>query len=65
MEKKMNLEELEEEALEVNRRYMNYQALRQQHRERVIAAFDETFDPEDIKKLVNILMVTTRKEEGE
>ena len=55
---KMN--DLEDEAVEVNRRYNNYQALRLQHRMNVLRLLGETNDPEELKRLVRILMMTTK-----
>ncbi len=54
----IKLNDLEQEAVEVNRRYNNYQALRLQHRERVMALFAETEDPKELKGLVRILIMT-------
>ena len=57
-EKLMKLDDLEEQAVEVNRRFNNYEALRRQHRERVMELFDETDDPVELKGLARILMMT-------
>ena len=54
----IKLDDLEEEAVEVNRRQNSYQALRLQHRERVMTLFDETEDPKELKELAHILMMT-------
>lgn len=54
----INLDDLEEEAVEVNRRFNNYQSLRLQHRERVMELFGETEDPKELKELARILMMT-------
>jgi hypothetical protein len=54
----IRIEDLEEEAVEVNRRYNNYEALRLQHRERVMGLFGETEDPKELKGLARILMMT-------
>lgn len=54
----LKLDDLEEEAVEVNRRFNNYEALRRQHRERVMDLFDETDDPKELKGLARILMMT-------
>ena len=64
MGQEINIAELEEEAVEVNRLYVNWQMLRTQHRERVLNALDVTLDPEGVKRLVKILTLTLRKEEG-
>ena len=56
----IKMDDLEDEAVEVNRRYNNYEALRRQHRERVMELFGETNDPEELKRLVRILMMTTK-----
>jgi hypothetical protein len=61
----MDTRELEQEAVEVNRRFNNYQALRQQHRERVIELLDASEDNREIKGLARILLLTnTTYEEG-
>ena len=54
----LKLDDLEEQAVEVNRRYNNYEALRRQHRERVMDLFGETDDPDELKGLAKILMMT-------
>ena len=54
----IKLDDLEAEAVEVNRRYNNYQALRLLHREGVMGLFDETEDPVELKGLARILMMT-------
>ena len=66
MEQRINLEELEEEALEVNRLFMSWQMLRTQHRERVMEALkDMPMDNSaEIKRLAEIMMRTVIKEEG-
>jgi len=56
----IKLDDLEEEAVEVNRRYNNYETLRLQHRVNVLRLLGETSDPEDLKRLVQILMTTTK-----
>ena len=54
----IKMDDLEDEAVEVNRRYNNYEALRRQHRERVMDLFDETDDSKELKGLARILMMT-------
>ena len=54
----IKMDDLEDEAVEVNRRFNNYEALRRQHRERVMDLFDETDDSSELKGLARILMMT-------
>jgi hypothetical protein len=54
----IKLDDLEEQAVEVNRRFNNYEILRRQHRERLMALFQETDDPVELKGLARILMMT-------
>lgn len=54
----IKMDDLEEQAIEVNRRYNNYEALRLQHRERVMGLLKESKDTEELKELVRILMIT-------
>ena len=61
----MNIKELEEEALEVNRLYNNYQMLRKQHREKIIDQLALTEEGAEAKELARILLITMMKEEGE
>jgi len=63
----INLEYLEEEALEVNRLFMNWQMLRVQHRKRVMEALKDTplDDGESHKRIAEIIIMTSRKEEGD
>lgn len=56
----IKLDDLEDEAVEVNRRYNNYEALRLQHRMNVMGLLGETSDTEELKRLVRILMMTTK-----
>ena len=60
----LKLDELEEEAVEVNRRFNNYQALRQQHRKRVIELLSASEDNGEIKELARILVLTNSVQEG-
>ena len=59
-----NLKEVEEEALEVNRRYNSWSLLRNQHRERVFSLLGQATEEEELKQLSKILMLTIKKEEG-
>ena len=59
-----NLKEVEEEAIEVNRRYNAYCLLRGQHRDRVFSLLSQATDERELKELSRILMLTIKKEEG-
>lgn len=54
----LKLKDLEEEAVEVNRRYNNYLALKKLHRKTVIKLLDTSDDNREIKELARILMLT-------
>lgn len=60
----IKLDDLEEQAIEVNRRYNNYQALRQQHREKVIGLLSASEDNRETKELARILLLTNSINEG-
>ena len=59
--KMLNIKELEEEAIEVNRRYNSYLALRGQHRTKVMDLLELSNNEKELKKLVRILTLTTNK----
>ena len=60
----LKLDDLEEQAVEVNRRYNNYQALRLQHRKTVIELLGASEDNGEIKELARILVLTNSVQEG-
>jgi len=62
--KMLNIQELEEEAVEVNRRQNDWLRLKQQHRKSVMDLLELSDDKGELKKLVRILMLTTNKEQG-
>ena len=58
----INLKDIEEEAIEVNRRQNNWKQLKKQHRKKVMDLLELSDDEKELKKLVRILMQTTDKE---
>ena len=59
----VNLKEVEDEAIEINRQFHNYRRMREQHRERVFSLMAQTQDSHELKELSRILMLTVKKEE--
>ena len=58
----MGTKELEEEAVEVNRRQNDWKRLKKQHRKKVMDLLELSGDEKELKKLVRILTLTTDKE---
>jgi len=58
-----NTKALEEEAIEVNRAYMRWVKLRKQHRDKALVLIQATDDPDEVKEIARILLLTVRKEE--
>ena len=59
----LNLKELEDEAIEVNRRYNDYILLRSQHREKIINIIENLDNGDPVREFAKILMITSSREE--
>ena len=58
----INLKDIEEEAVEVNRRQNDWKRLKKQHRKKVMDLLELSDDEKELKRLVYILTLTTDKE---